>query len=164
MTPYTVLPHPAQIRTGFRQSGGTVCHRIWFRAPIPYSHTVLPYRTPIPYSHAVLPYRTPMTSYLGYLLYRLYLVCVVLIRSTNFVARTGFEPVRRINSTALKAAPIDQTTAPCYVLLETCGYYLYRTIPHLKMCRNWSRTSIQGLKVLLSGCCRFPKGLLDSVD
>ena len=81
----------------FRQSGGTVCHRIC----------------------SVLPYRTPMTSYLGYLLYRLYLVCVVLIRSTNFVARTGFEPVRRINSTALKAVPIDQTTAPCYVLLDS---------------------------------------------
>ena len=164
MTPYTVLPHPAQIRTGFRQSGGTVCHRIWFRAPIPYSHTVLPYRTPsrtpIPYSQ---PYSHDILSF-GYLLYHLYLVCVVLIRSTNFVARTGFEPVWRINSTALKAAPIDQTTVPCYVLLETCGYYLYRTIPHLKMCRNWNRTSIQGLKVLLVSCCMFPKGLLDSVD
>lgn len=64
--------------------------------------------------------RTPWHLIYGYLLNRLYLVCVVLIRPTNFVAWVGFEPTRgNYAQRILSPSPSTWLGASCYVLLET---------------------------------------------
>ena len=108
--------------------------------------------------------RAPMTSYL-WLPFKSPISCLCgFDKAHQLRSMSGiWTHAGQLRPSDLKSDPFDQTRSIMLCFAGNCGYYLYRTFPHLKMCRNWSRTSIQGLKVLFCGCCRFPRGLLDSV-
>ena len=160
--------NPAQIRTGFRQSGSTdytqdFCCQHFKQTCFDLLHTraytLGRVRTCEALWRKILSLnvisellcvdkwriRAPMTSYL-WLPFKSPISCLCgfdkahQLRSMSGIRTHAGHYAHRI----LSPAPSTRLGASCFVFMLETGGFTYRTIPYSKICRNWSRTSIQG--------------------